>query len=279
MSDERRPGRRPRKVQSVNDHELAIYLARAAGAMLLDVRREAAVPKGDEAAAKALAKHGDLTSNEWLLAQLSEHRPEDAVLSEEAADNEVRLGSRRVWIIDPVDGTFEYARSLPEFAVHIALWDAEADRLIAGAVSIPNHDLVWSTIDEPSDVDLKYSHRPLTIIASPREPVEMVERLREGLREFAAANGYDDIAVMNCGSVGGKVHQILTGVADVYVSSVGFQEWDSAAPTAIAHHHGLTVTQINGERLTFNHMPPKTPSFLAARPWLHAAAVQALTGA
>lgn len=261
----------------MNDHELAIYLAKEAGKYLLEIRSNAAVPAGDEEAAKALAKLGDSKSNDWLLEKLAEHRPEDAVLSEEAADAESRLSAARVWIIDPVDGTYEYARSLPEFAVHIALWDTAADKLIAGAVSIPNHDLVWSTADSPEDVDIKVANRPLMIIASPREPVEMVEKLRTGLAEFAADNGYTSIEVMNCGSVGGKVHQILTKAADVYVSSVGFFEWDSAAPAVIGLHHGLKVTQINGERLTFNHMPPRTPSFLAARPWLHAAAVKALT--
>ena len=261
----------------MNDHELAIHLAREAGRMLLGVRAEAAVPPGDDEAAKALAHRGDNESNDWLLEQLKAHRPDDAVLSEEAKDSDHRLGAKRVWIIDPVDGTYEYARSLPEFAVHIALWDHEAKEFLAGAVSIPNHDLVWSTADEPSDVDVKVLGRPLMIIASPREPKEMVEKLRSGLLDFAASHGYDGIEVMNCGSVGGKVHQILTGAADVYLSSVGFYEWDSAAPAAIGSHHGLRITQLNGERLTFNHMPPKTPSFLAARPWLHAAAVAALS--
>lgn len=261
----------------MNDHELAIYLAREAGKYLLTIRSENVVAAGDEVGAKDLAKVGDSKSNDWLLEQLKIHRPEDAVLSEEAADSDVRLGANRVWIIDPVDGTYEYARSLPEFAVHIALLDSGTQEFIAGAVSIPNHDLVYATSDTPIEVDKKISGRPLMIIASPREPIEMVEKLRTGLQQFALENGYTDIQVMNCGSVGGKVYQILTGKADVYVSSVGFFEWDSAAPTAIGLHHGLKVTQLNGDKLTFNHMPPRTPSFLAARPWLHAAAVAALT--
>ena len=261
----------------MNDHELSIFLAREAGKMLLAVREETVVPAGDEAAAKALAHKADNASNDWLIAQLKAWRPEDAILSEESVDDPIRLGAERVWIIDPVDGTYEYARSLPEFAVHIALWHSGEQRLIAGAVSIPNHDLVWSTADQPSEVDVKVEGRPLMIIASPREPKEVVERLRAGIADFAAEHGYSEITVMNCGSVGGKVHQILTGVADVYISSVGFNEWDSAAPAVIGLHHGLHITQMTGEPLTFNHMPPKTPSFLAARPWLHAAAVAALT--
>lgn len=261
----------------MNDHELAIYLAREAGRMLLTWRAETEVPVGDNVAAKALAVLGDRRSDDWLQAELATHRPGDAILSEESDDQTaLRLGSERVWIIDPVDGTYEYARSLPEFAVHIALWHAGEQRLIAGAVSIPNHDLVWSTADEPILTDTHHTSRPLTIIASPREPQEMVDLLRAGLEETAASHGYSGIEVINCGSVGGKVHQILTGVADVYLSSVGFNEWDSAAPAVIATHHGLIVTHADGSKMTFNNERPKTPSFLAARPWLHAAALAAL---
>ena len=260
----------------MNDHELAVMLADAAGKRLLALRAETPVAHGDETAAHALAKRGDSEANEFLLEELRIHRPDDAVLSEEAADSAERLGADRVWIIDPVDGTYEYARSQPEFAVHVALWSASEKRLIAGAVAIPNHDFVWSTQDEPRDVNTLYIDRPLMIIASPRETQKTIEDLKEGLADFAAEHGFPGVAVMNCGSVGGKVHQILSGVADVYVSSVGFFEWDSAAPAAVALHHGLTVTQITGEPLDFNNMPPKTPSFLAARPWLHAAARAAL---
>lgn len=260
----------------MNDHELAIFLADAAGKRLLELRAQTSVPHGDESAAKELAKLGDSQANDFLLEQLKLHRPDDAVLSEEAADSDVRLGAERVWIIDPVDGTYEYARSLPEFAVHVALWNGVEKRLIAGAVAIPNHDLVWSTQDDAQDVERLFLDRPLMIIASPREPVATITKLQAGLAEIAAEHGFPGIAVMNCGSVGGKVHQILTGVADVYVSTVGFFEWDSAAPAAVALHHGLRVTEITGEPLQFNNMPPRTPSFLAARPWIYEAARAAL---
>lgn len=260
----------------MNDHELAVFLADAAGKRLLVLRESHPVEPGDESAAHALAKRGDADANDFLLEQLALHRPEDSVLSEEALDSSGRLAAERVWIIDPVDGTYEYARSQPEFAVHVALWNATANRLIAGAVAIPNHDLVWSTQDEPLDVDTLFIDRPLMIIASPREPQATIVRLEEGLADVAMAHGFPGVAVMNCGSVGGKVHQILAGVADVYVSSVGFNEWDSAAPAAVALHHGLRVSDITGADLTFNMMPPRTPSFIAARPWLYEAARAAL---
>ena len=260
----------------MNDHELASWLAVTAGKQLLELRANTFVEAGDDVAAKSLAVKGDMSANDYLIAELTKYRPEDSILSKEAKDDDIRLSASRVWIIDPVDGTYEYARSLPEFAVHVALWDTQKQQLIAGAVSIPNHDLVYSTGDVPLDVDIKDTSRPLTIFASPRETIEVVEKLKQGLAEIAAVQGFSGVEVRNCGSVGGKVHQILSGAADVYVSSVGFFEWDSAAPAAIARHHGLTVSDITESELVFNQMPPKTPSFLAARPWLYAAAAAAL---
>jgi 3'(2'), 5'-bisphosphate nucleotidase len=260
----------------MNDHELATWLAQTAGQQLLELRAKTLVPTGDDVAAKALALKGDSSANDYLIAELIKHRPEDSILSEEAKDDDIRLSANRVWIIDPVDGTYEYARSLPEFAVHVALWDSKEMRLIAGAISLPNHNLVYATNDVPVDADYVDTSRPLTIFASPRETVEVVEKLKNGLAKIAAEKGFSGVEVRNCGSVGGKVYQILSGAADVYVSSVGFFEWDAAAPAAVAAHHGLVVSDISDAALVFNQMPPKTPSFLAARPWLYAAAVAAL---
>lgn len=260
----------------MNDHELASWLAVAAGQQLLELRAQTPVKAGDDEAAKLLAVSGDVSANDFLIQELTRCRPEDSILSEEAKDDDIRLSANRVWIIDPVDGTYEYARSLPEFAVHVALWDSHLKQLVAGAVSIPNHDLVYSTQDVPLDVDVIDTSRPLTIYASPRETKAVVEKLKLGLADVAERHGFSGVEVRNCGSVGGKVHQILSGAADVYVSSVGFFEWDSAAPAAIARHHGLVVTDITQSELVFNQMPPKTPSFLAARPWLYEAAAAAL---
>ena len=252
----------------MNDHELAAHLAERAGALLLEMRAEAAVAAGDEDAAWTLAKKADAASNDYLIEQLRTLRPLDAILSEESSDSADRLSAQRVWIIDPVDGTYEFARSLPEFAVHVALWDADQQSLIAGAVSIPNHNLVWSTGDNPLDLDVVPVGRPLTIVTSPREPQSTVDQLVAALNPIAAERGMTGVEVIHAGSVGGKLHQILADAADVYVSTVGFYEWDSAAPCSIALHHGLAMTDITGRPLTFNQMPPRTPSFMASRPWL-----------
>jgi 3'(2'), 5'-bisphosphate nucleotidase len=250
----------------MNDHELALEIATRAGEIVMDIRKATSIDPSDNEAAKKLAVTADLTSNDYLLEQLAIHRPEDAVLSEESADSDNRLSADRVWIIDPVDGTYEYARSLPECAIHVALWSSSQNKLIAGAVVLPEHKFAWTTT-VVKDVKVREGgSRPFVIIASPRESKDLLAMLTAGLIPKVEALGYTGVEIDNCGSVGGKVDRVLTGRADLYVSSAGFNEWDSAAPTAIGLHQGLVVTDMEGRDLVFNQMPPKTASYVATWP-------------
>ena len=103
-----------------SDAELSRDVARAAGALLLDLRAGFG-PFDDKDAANALRKRGDREAHEFIMRELSAARPNDAILSEEGKDNDDRLSAERVWIVDPLDGTFEYGQGRHDFAVHIAL--------------------------------------------------------------------------------------------------------------------------------------------------------------
>ncbi len=89
----------------------------------------------------ALGDAGDSLANELILRRLRSERPGDAVLSEEAHDDLVRLQSDRVWIIDPLDGTREFSTpGRDDWAVHIALWQRPTDgqrEITDAAVSLP----------------------------------------------------------------------------------------------------------------------------------------------
>ncbi|HYB82331.1 MAG TPA: inositol monophosphatase family protein, partial [Mycobacterium sp.] len=115
----------------MNDHELAARLAAEAGRLLLRVREEFADADASERKAA-----GDKRSHDFLMQALTDERPDDAVLSEEGADNPVRLRSERVWIVDPLDGTREFSElGRDDWAVHVALW--RSGELITGAVALP----------------------------------------------------------------------------------------------------------------------------------------------
>ena len=96
------------------------------------------------------ARPGTAESDRFLLAELAEHRPGDAVLSEESPrPGRPAYGAERVWIVDPLDGTREYGEAgRTDWAVHVALWEPTA-RWPAGAVALPALGAVLSSRTPP----------------------------------------------------------------------------------------------------------------------------------
>jgi 3'(2'), 5'-bisphosphate nucleotidase len=149
------------KVDRADDHALAAWLATVAGERLLEVREE-----GFEG--RALKDAGDLAAHNVLMALLAEHRPSDAVLSEEGKDDPVRLRSSRVWIVDPLDGTREFSEPpRDDWAVHVALW--QDGELVAGAVAQPGLRQTFST-GQPSQVPPRAAGRPRIAVSRTRPP-------------------------------------------------------------------------------------------------------------
>ncbi len=126
-----------------DDHLLARDLAEQAGRRLVELRARGGDPD-------VLRKAGDRQSHEFLTRELADRRPGDVVLSEEGADNPARLSARRVWIVDPLDGTREFGEpGRTDWAVHVALWERSGPSgpgdLFAGAVALPAQGKVLST--------------------------------------------------------------------------------------------------------------------------------------
>ncbi|MHB1535288.1 MAG: inositol monophosphatase family protein, partial [Acidimicrobiales bacterium] len=120
---------------------MARILAAEAGELLLSVR--AGPGWGVE-----LGRRGDQAANRYLVDALRSERPRDAILSEEEADDSARLEAARVWIIDPLDGTREFAEpGRDDWAVHVALW--AGGRIAAAAVALPAEGVTLSTADAP----------------------------------------------------------------------------------------------------------------------------------
>jgi 3'(2'), 5'-bisphosphate nucleotidase len=244
-----------------SDHQLAAQLATEAGALLLAVRAELADATGAERKAA-----GDKRSHEYLMDALAEHRPDDAVLSEEASAedkaNSTRLGAERVWIVDPLDGTREFSElGREDWAVHVALW--QSGELIAGAVALPAQGITLATPNVAAPP------------AAPDKPRIVVSRTRPPAVALAVRDALDGVLV-EMGSAGAKVASVVQGLADVYVHAGGQYEWDSAAPVAVARAAGLHTSRIDGSPLVYNRADPLLPDLVVCRPEL-AEAVLAVT--
>ncbi len=231
----------------MSDHEVAARLATEAGRLLLAVRDELA--DATEAERKAT---GDKRSHDYLMDALARERPADAVLSEEGADNPVRLRSERVWIVDPLDGTREFSElGRQDWAVHVALW--QSGELVAGAVALPAHGVTLAT---PDPAPPPASTGAPRIIVSRTRPPAIALQVRDHL------NG----TLVEMGSAGAKVAAVIQGLADVYVHGGGQYEWDSAAPVAVARAAGLHTSRLDGSPLEYNRPDPLLPDLVVCRP-------------
>ena len=107
-------------------------------------------------------------SDDYLVPALRAARPADGILSEESADDRSRLTNRRVWIIDPLDGTREYGEpGRSDWAVHVALAiDGVAE---IGAVALPARDLVLRS-DEAPPLAPASGGRPRLVVSRTRPP-------------------------------------------------------------------------------------------------------------
>ncbi len=167
-----------------------------------------------------------------------------------------RLTARRVWIIDPLDGTREFSEPpRDDWAVHVALW--QDGELVAGAVAQPGlgHDLRHRA--PARCVPPRTAERPRIAVSRTRPPPFVA-----GLAEEIGA----DLVPM--GSAGAKVISVVRDVTDAYVHAGGQYEWDSAAPVAVARAAGLHTSRIDGSPLVYNQEDVMLPDLVVCRPEL-----------
>jgi 3'(2'), 5'-bisphosphate nucleotidase len=263
-----------------SDAELSRDVAREAGVLLLDLRESFGSIDGKESA-NALRKLGDRTSHELIVERLAAARPDDSILSEEGKDDDLRLSAERVWIVDPLDGTFEYGQGRVDFAVHIALWKPAGSILSACTVDLPAQGLTRSVLDEGVTLAPLPQDRPVRIVASRSRPPATLPQTVEILARLLAEAGITDhgVEIIDVGSVGAKVNEILCGRAEAYVHDTGFYEWDVAAPYGVAHHYGLVPSHVDGSPVIFNQMPPYVTDLTVSHPALADLLRSALTEA
>jgi 3'(2'), 5'-bisphosphate nucleotidase len=227
-----------------DDTELAAYLAKAAGALVLEMRDTS------ELVAKDLGNAGDQTANQFLIRALGEQRPDDGLLSEESKDTDARLSKSRVWIIDPVDGTREYSEGRSDWAVHVAL--AIDGAPVIGAVALPALDLVLRT------------DQSAIIPPAPAQLRMVVSRTRPAPEAVAVAEALG-AELIPMGSAGAKAMAVVRGEADIYLHTGGQYEWDSCAPVAVAAAYGLHVSRVDGSPLVYNQRDVYMPDLLICR--------------
>lgn len=232
--------------------DVACTLVREAGAIVLQYyHRDYTV---DLKHAREPVTQADKASNEYITGQLRERFPEDGILAEESRDDLSRLQRRRVWLIDPMDGTREFIDKIGQFAVMIGL--VEDGEPVLGAVYQPTTDALffalrnggafmrqkdWQTRLRVSDI-AEPRHMRLVVSRSHRSP--LVDAMKEALGISQEVSS---------GSVGLKVGLLAQNKSDLYLHpNSKTKEWDTCAPQVILQEAGGVFTDCWGEPLNYN---------------------------
>lgn len=246
-----------RLLQDISD------IAREAGS-LAQVRHAQGFDRWEKAPGNPVCEV-DLEVNDLLHERLRGLDPDAGWLSEETADDPDRLGKSRVWVVDPIDGTRDFIRGRPGWAVSIALVVDGAP--LVGVLDAPDRNEHWQAIrgkgawrnDSPIMVS------PRTVFSGARVPTDQLPRVDADLVAVHKPNG---IAL--------RMAMVAAGEADLVATLRWGNEWDIAAAALIVTEAGGTITDALGRPIRFNSFPPQAFGLLASTPGIHAHAVNRL---
>lgn len=207
----------------------------------------------------------DLEIDALLKQRLATLDPDAAWLSEETADAPARLNARRVWVVDPIDGTRDYIRRRIGWCVSVAL--VEDGQPVLAAMSAPARDELWMA---QAGRGARLNGRLLQCgnrqnLAGARAPTDSLPREDRDLVVVAKPN-----------SIALRMAMVAADEADLLATLRWGAEWDVAASVLIASQAGAVVTDAFGAPLTFNKPDPRAFGLLASVPGIHAAGVARL---
>jgi myo-inositol-1(or 4)-monophosphatase len=245
------------------ERELAERAARAAGAI---VRRyyEGRVEPRDKGGGDNPVTAADLEANACIRGLVRAAFPDDGWLSEETVDSGERLGHRRVWVVDPLDGTKEFLQHLPEFCVCIAL---VADGVpVVGVSYNPATDRLYSAA-RGAGTRVNGEPARVSTTADLRQAIVLASRSEDARGEWDAFR--DRVRVTLTGSVAYKLGELSAGNGDATFTLTPKNEWDICAGTLLLEEAGGRVTDLEGEALVFNQAKTLRPGMVASNGLLH----------
>ncbi|WP_127901775.1 3'(2'),5'-bisphosphate nucleotidase CysQ [Solirhodobacter olei] len=207
----------------------------------------------------------DIEADRLIATVLRSARPDYGWLSEETEDTKARLDTKRIFIVDPIDGTRAFIQGEAGFAHSIAV--AEAGEITAAVVFLPALELLYTaSIDTPAELN----GAPLTPSAVHRAEGASVLTSGGALAAENWPGGVPDLKRAFRPSLAWRLCLVAEGQHDGLVTFRDTWEWDIAAGALICARAGVTVTDGTGQPLRFNRDSPLGPGVLAAPPALHA---------
>jgi len=228
--------------------DFALDVATRAGELQMD--RYERVERIDYKSARDVVTDVDHLSEALILEAIRATFPGDALLAEETGEHDgmavghtATSGVGRVWVVDPLDGTINYANGIPFFCVSIAL--VEGGRPVVGVIRDPSrHESFGAALDGPATLAGQPIHASekgalsdfvISMSLAGRGVATRARDVRKAVR-----------VGRSMGSAALALAYVANGRFDAFVQQGGLSTWDIAAAGLIAERGGATVTNLEG---------------------------------
>ena len=209
--------------------------------------------------------NGDLEVNKVITKKLLELTPDIPIVSEETSHNKSNSNLKNFWLVDPIDGTYDYINEGEEFTINAGL--ILNGKATAGLINVPAKKRMFYSFGKDqsyeftSNKTIKLDCKKIT----PKGSIKVVSysnKLKPEIEQIHSDLGVTEHVRMKSSL---KFCVIATGEFDGYVAEPRACEWDIAAGHAILENAGGIVTDFNGNEITYGKKDFKNPSIILKR--------------
>ena len=206
--------------------------------------------------------NGDLEINELISKKISELTPEIPIISEESLDNKDKSNLKNFWLIDPIDGTYDYINNLDEFTINAGL--IINNKPVVGLINAPAKKRMFYSYGEGNAFEMSngITLNLYNSFARNKRPITFIcysNKIKPEIRKI-----YNDLGVKENIKMKSslKFCVVATCEYDGYVAEPRAYEWDIAAGHAILKHSGGIITDFDGNEILYGKKDLKNPSLI-----------------
>ena len=205
--------------------------------------------------------NGDIEVNNLITNKIKKITPDLQIVSEESSENKANQNLKNFWLIDPIDGTYDYINNRDEFTLNAGLIiNKEA---IAGIIYAPAKNRMFYSYGNKLSYELKNGKEEIInnkkIDKNNIEAVSYSNNLKTEIIEIHKKLNVKKYVKMKSSL---KFCVVATGEFQVYVAEPRAYEWDIAAGHAILKNSGGTVTDFDGNNILYGKNGFKNPSII-----------------
>ena len=206
--------------------------------------------------------NGDLEVNNLISKVISKITPEIPIISEESLDNKDKSNLKNFWLIDPIDGTYDYINNLEEFTINAGL--IINNKPVAGLINAPAKERIFYSYGEGNAFELS-NGQTLNLSNSikknngPLKFVSYSNKIKPEIQKIYGELGVKENIRMKSSL---KFCVVAKGEYDGYVAEPRAYEWDIAAGHAILNHAGGQITDFSGKEILYGKPNLKNTSLI-----------------